>query len=88
MMVTLEPALESELRRKAAEHGQDADAYLRQLIQTALYQPVPVIIRSTLTPEDVQRLRLESIERAVARNLPPSNSDFRREDIYDDEEGR
>ena len=47
--------------------------------------PVPIIIRSTLTPEEIQRLRRESLERASVRNLPPSTSDFRREDIYGDE---
>ncbi len=88
MTLVLEPKLENEVRQKAAERGQDADAYLQQLIQAALHQPVPAIIRSTLTPEESRQLRQASLERALARNLPPSTSDFRREDIYDDEEGR
>lgn len=46
--------------------------------------PIP----PSLTPEESRRLRQESWDRAVARNLPASSSDFRREDIYDDEEGR
>ncbi len=50
--------------------------------------PVLNIIWSKLTPEEIRCLRLESLERAVVRNLPPSKSDFRREDIYDDDEGR
>ena len=88
MTLTLEPELESAISKKAAEQGQDPDVYLRHLIREALNRPTPTIIRSTLTPEEIQRLRLESIERAVARDLPASTSDFRREDIYDDEEGR
>ncbi len=88
MTVTLEPELEQEVRQKAAAQGQETDEYVNRLIKTALRQSAPTIIRSTLTPEEIQRLRLESIERAVARNLPASTSDFRREDIYDDEEGR
>ena len=88
MTVTLEPKVEEEVRHKAAERGQDADAYLQQLIQKALHTPVPTPIYSTLTPEESRRLRQESWDRAVARNLPASSSDFRREDIYDDEEGR
>ncbi len=50
--------------------------------------PVLNIILSTLTPEEIKRLRRESLERVAARNLPPSTSNFRREDIYDDDEGR
>jgi hypothetical protein len=88
MTVTLEPELEQEVRQKAAAQGQETDEYVNRLIKTALRQSAPTIIRSTLTPEEIQRLRLESIERAIARNLPASTSDFRREDIYDDEEGR
>ncbi len=88
MTVTFEPELESARSKKAAEQGQDADSYLRRLIWQALNQPAPTIIRSTLTPEEIQKLRLKSIERAEARNLLASTSDFRREDIYDDEEGR
>ncbi len=88
MTVTLEPELEQEVRQKAAAQGQETDEYVNRLIKTALRQSTPTIIRSTLTPEEIQRLRLESIERAIARNLPASTSDFRREDIYDDEEGR
>lgn len=87
MTVTLEPELEQEVRQKAAAQGQETDEYVNRLIKTALRQSTPTIIRSTLTPEETQRLRLESIERAVARNLPASTSDFRREDIYDDGEG-
>ena len=88
MTLVLEPRLEDEVRQKAAERGQNADTYLQQLIQAALHQPVPAIIRSTLTPEESRHLRQESLERAFARNLPASTSDFRREDIYDDKEGR
>lgn len=88
MTLVLEPKLENEVRQKAAERGQDADAYLQQLIQAALHQPVPAIIRSKLTPEESHQLRQASLERALVRNLPASTSDFRREDIYDDEEGR
>ncbi len=88
MTLTLEPELESAVSKKAAEQGQDPDTYLRRLIREAVDRPTPAIIRSTLTPEEIQILRLESIERAKARNLPASTSDFRREDIYDDEEGR
>jgi len=83
----LEPKLENEVRQKAAERGQDADAYLQQLIQAALHQPVPAIIRSTLTTEEFLQSSREGFERAKARNLPVSTSDFRREDIYDDDEG-
>lgn len=83
----MEPKLENEVRQKAAERGQDADAYLQQLIQAALHQPVPAIIRSTLTTEEFLQSSREGFERAKARNLPVSTSDFRREDIYDDDEG-
>lgn len=86
MTVTLEPGLEDEVRRKAAARGQDAAAYLSQLIAAALHQPVPAIIRSTLTTEEFLQSSRERYERAKARNLPTSASDFRREDIYDDEE--
>ncbi len=85
MSLTLEPGLESQVRRKAAERGQNADAYLSQLIEAALHQPVPAIIRSALTKEEFIQSWLEGAERAKARNLPSPNSDFRREDIYDDE---
>lgn len=88
MTLILEPELESAVSKRAAEQGQDADSYLRRLIWEALSRPAPTIIRSTLTPEEIQKLRRESIARAVARDLPASTSDFRREDIYDDEEGR
>ena len=88
MTVTLEPELERELRQKAAAQGQEADEYVNLLIKSALRQTAPTIIRSTLTSEESERLRQESLERAIARNLPASTSDFRREDIYDDEEGR
>ncbi len=88
MTVTLEPEIEDEVRRKAAAQGQNADQYLRQLVETALRQSTPTIIRSTLTPEKRRRLQQERMARAVARNQPASTSDFRREDIYDDEEGR
>ncbi len=88
MTLTLEPELENALSKKAAEQGQDADAYLRRLIQEALNQPIPTIIRSKLTTEEFLQSSREAIERAKARNLPASTSDFRREDIYDDEEGR
>lgn|GEM_PF-6233229 len=88
MTLTLGPELESAISRKAAEQGQDADSYLPRLIWDALSRPAPTIIRSTLTSEERRELRLESIARAVARDMSASNSDFRREDIYDDEEGR
>ena len=88
MTLTLEPELESAISKKAAEQGQDADSYLRRLILAALNQPTPTIIRSTLTPEERRQFQQERVARAVARNLPASTSDFRREDIYDDEEGR
>ncbi len=88
MTVTLEPELETALSQKAAEQGQALDAYLRHLIQAALRQPVPEIIRSTLTTEEFLQSSREVVERAKARNLPPSTSDFRREDIYDDDDGR
>ena len=88
MTLTLEPELESAISKKAAEQGQDADSYLRHLIVVALNQPMPTIIRSTLTPEERRRFQQERVARAVARNQSASTSDFRREDIYDDEEGR
>ena len=88
MTVTLEPETEQQVRQRAAERGQQPETYLNQLIRKALNTPVPTPIYSTLTPEESRRLRQESRERAVARNLPASTSDFRREDIYDDEEGR
>lgn len=88
MTVTLEPELEHEVRQKAAAQGQEADEYVNRLIKTALRQSTPTIIRSTLTPEERRRLQQERVARAVARNQSASTSDFRREDIYDDEEGR
>ena len=88
MTITLEPELESELAQKAAQQGQAPDEYLRRLIQAVLHQPVPTIIRSKLTVEEFLQSSQETVERAKARNLPASASDFRREDIYDDEEGR
>ena len=88
MTLTLEPELESAISKKAAEQGQDTDTYLSHLIREALNRPTPTIIRSTLTPEERLRFQQERVARAVARNLPASTSDFRREDIYDDEEGR
>jgi len=85
MTVTLEPELARELSQKAAAQGQDADAYLRQLIQTALRQPVPPIIRSSLSKEEF----LESWQQWTASNdsnAPPiSNEALRRENMYDDE---
>ncbi len=86
MSLTLESELEIRVRRKAAERGRNADAYLSQLIAAALHQPVPAIIRSTLTKEEFIHSWLQGAERAKARNLPSPDSDFRREDIYDDEE--
>ncbi len=88
MTLTLEPEMESAVSKKAAEQGQDADSYLRRLIWEALNRPAPTIIRSKLTAEEFLQSSQEAIERAKARNLPASTSDFRREDIYDDEEGR
>ena len=87
MTLTLEPEMESAISKKAAEQGQDADSYLRRLIWEALNRPAPTIIRSTMTPEERRQLQQERVARATARNLPTSTSDFRREDIYDDEEG-
>ena len=87
MTLVLEPKLENEVRQKAAERGQSADAYLQQLIQAALHQPVPAIIQSKVTTEEFLKSSHETFERAKARNLPVSDSDFRREDIYDDDEG-
>ena len=87
MTVTLEPELENEVRQQAAAKGQEADTYLQQLIQKALHTPVPTPIYSTLTPKEFKEAQEEMLERAKARNLPFPNSDFRREDIYDDEEG-
>jgi len=88
MTLTLEPELESAVSKKAAEQGQDADSYLRHLIWEALNRPTPTIIRSELTAEEFLQSSQEAVARAKARNLPASTSDFRREDIYDDEEGR
>lgn len=88
MTLTLEPELESAVSKKAAEQGQDTDSYLRHLIREALSRPTPAIIRSQLTTEEFLQSSKEVIERAKARNLPASTSNFRREDIYDDEEGR
>ena len=88
MTLTLEPELESAVSKKAAEQGQDTDSYLRRLIWEALNRPAPTIIRSTLTLEERRQLHQERVARVVARNQPASTSDFRREDIYDDEEGR
>jgi len=88
MTLTLEPELESALSKKAAEQGQGTDEYLRRLIRAALNQPAPTIIRSKLTTEEFLQSSREGYEWAKARNMPPSQSDFRREDIYDDEEGR
>lgn len=88
MTVTLEPEIENEVRQKASEKGQEADTYLQQLIQAALRQPVLSPIYSKLTPEEFMKSQQERLERAKARNLPSPDSDFRREDIYDDEEGR
>ena len=88
MTLVLELKLENQVRQKAAERGQDADAYLQQLIQAALHQPVPAIIESRLTTDEFLQSSRETFERAKARNLPVSTSDFRREDIYDDEDGR
>lgn len=87
MTVTLEPETENEVRRKAAAQGQPPETYLQQLVREALSRPLPMPIPPSLTPEESRRLRQESWDRAVARNLPASSSDFRREDIYDDEEG-
>jgi hypothetical protein len=88
MTVTLEPGLEHEVRQKAAAQGQGADEYVNRLIKTALHQSAPTIIRSTLTPKERRRFQQERVARAAARDMPASTSDFRREDIYDDEEGR
>jgi len=90
MTLTLElsPQEEAHLRDKAARQGQDAADYAAALLRQDLHLSTPIIIRSTLTPKEIERLRLESIKRAIARNLPASTSDFRREDIYDNDEGR
>jgi len=85
MTVALEPDLEHEIRLQAAAQGQDADAYLRQLVQAALRSPVPAIIRSKLTTEDF----LASWHRWAASHdqTAPSLPDeaLRRENMYDDE---
>ena len=88
MTVTLEPEIENEVRQQAAEQGQQPETYLNRLIRAALSKPVPSPIYSKLTPEEFRQSQEEVLERARARNLPFPNSDFRREDIYDDEEGR
>ena len=88
MTVTLEPELENEVRQKAAAQGQQPETYLQQLVREALNMPVPTPISSKLTTEEFIKSQQEVLERAKARNLPFPDSDFRREDIYDDEEGR
>ncbi len=50
--------------------------------------PAPTMIPSTLTLEEFLQSSQELAERAKARNWPVSESCFRREDIYDDDEGR
>ena len=87
MTVTLEPEIENEVRQKAAERGQPPETYLQQLVRLALSRPVPLPIPSRVTTEEFIRSSQERMERAKARNLPFPDSDFRREDIYDDEEG-
>ena len=88
MIVTLEPETEQQVRLKAAERGQQPETYLARLVREALNQPVPSPIPPSYTPAERRQLDQESWDRAVARNLPASSSAFRREDIYDDEEGR
>ena len=90
MTLTLElsPQEEARLREKAARQGQDAENYAVGILRQDLSVSQPAIISSRLTPEEIQRLRQESLERAAVRNLPASSSDFRREDIYNNEEGR
>lgn len=88
MTITLEPELETALNQKAAAEGQNPDEYLRRLIHSALHQNPPTILRSALTNEEFLKSSQETVERAKARNLAVSTSDFRREDIYNDEEGR
>ena len=87
MTVTLEPKLEHEITRQAAAQGQEPNEYLSRLLETALHTAPPTIIRSTLTLEEFLRSSEELAERAKARNLPASTSSFRREDIYEDDEG-
>lgn len=67
-----DPDPESLLGRREAEPG----------------QAMLTIIRSNLTIEEFLQSSQEVVERAKARSLPAPKSDFRREDIYDDEEGR
>lgn len=88
MTVTLEPRLEREITQQAAAQGQKAEEYINRLLETALHTAPPAIIRSTLTLEEFLRSFEELAERAKARNLPVSTSAFRREDIYNDDEGR
>ncbi len=85
--------MESKIRQQAEEQGLEADNEInRRLIQDAArayhYQSAPRVILSTLTPEEFLQSSQELVERAKARNLPVSTSSFRREDIYDDDEGR
>ena len=75
------------MRRKAAERGQDADVYPNYVPNLALNQPAPKVNKSTLTDEEFLVSLREWYERALARNLPASTSQFRREDIYKDDQG-
>jgi len=75
MTLTLEPELESAISKKAAEQGQDADSYLRHLIVVALNQPMPTIIRSTLTPEE--RRRFQQVKSCACGRPQPARLDLR-----------
>lgn len=88
MTVTLEPKLEREITQQAAVQGQEAEEYVNRLLETALHTAPLAMIPPTMTQEDFLRSLEELVERAKARNLPLSESSFRREDIYDDDEGR
>ena len=88
MTVTVEPKLEHQITQQAAAQGQEAEEYVNRLLETALHSgPLPMI-PPAMTPEEFLRSSQELVERAKARNLPVSTSAFRREDIYDDDEGR
>ncbi len=87
LTVNLSPEEEARLREKATRRGQNEAAYAASVLRHDLHQSAPTIIRSKLTTEEFLQSSRDGFERAKARNMPPVQSDFRREDIYDDEEG-